>query len=70
MTVREELVQRIADIARYHHAIDPAILAEKIVDEWYDSREEWVDKLISRSEGDIDLLSFLVEKYPDGDEDD
>lgn len=69
MSVREELTQRIADLASRYHAVDPAELADKIVEEWYETRAEWVEKLVSRSSGDLDMISFLVDNYPDGDED-
>lgn len=70
MSVREELTQRLADMASRHHAVDPADLAEKIVEEWYESRAEWVDMLVTRSGGDLDMLTFLADRFPDGDEED
>lgn len=68
MTIREDFVERLYRIMDNHEG--PLMeLAEKLTEEWYDSRSEWVDKLVDRAEGDIDLLSFIAEKYPDGDED-
>ncbi len=68
MTIREDFVEHIYRIIENHEG--PSMeLAEKLADEWYDTRADWIDKLIDRSEGDIDLLSFLADKYPDGDED-
>jgi len=68
MTIREELVERIQRTIGYHHGTHLE-LAELLVEEWYDTRAEWVEKLVDRAEGDIDLLIFIAEKYPDGDED-
>lgn len=68
MSIREEFVEHVYLILDRHEG--PLLdLAEKLVDEWYDTRSEWVEKLIDRSQGDIELLSFMADKYPDGDED-
>lgn len=67
MTIREELEERVYRALTQHHG-DKKELAELLVEDWYETRSEWVDKLVDRAQGDIELLTFLAEKYPDGDE--
>jgi hypothetical protein len=67
-TLREELEENVTVILEDFQGDLPR-LAKTLVDEWYDGRNEWLDQLVKRAEGDIDLLKFLAEKYPDGDED-
>lgn len=68
MTIREELTEAVGRILNMSKSRPTEDIAEELVEMWYESRTTWVEKLIERSEGDLDLLEFLVEKYPDGDE--
>ncbi len=68
MTIREELTEAVGRILNMSKSRPTEDIAEELVEMWYESRTAWVEKLIERSEVDLDLLEFLVEKYPDGDE--
>lgn len=68
MTIKVELTERVVRLISYNSGKSSREIADEIVEEWYDSRAEWLDKLIQRAEGDVDFMAFLAEKYPDGDE--